>query len=89
MGIIHRDEDRIHQLERENEELRRQLEELQAEVDNIYGSFSYKAGHVVTSPLRACARLLEKRWEQSRNTRNENKRSDRDAFVVPGLFCWN
>lgn len=33
MGIIHRDEDRIHQLERENEELRRQLEELQAEVD--------------------------------------------------------
>ena len=60
MGIIHRDEDRIHQLERENEELRRQLEELQAEVDNIYGSFSYKAGHVVTSPLRACARAARK-----------------------------
>ena len=67
MGIIHRDEDRIHQLERENEELRRQLEELrrqleelQAEVDNVYGSFSYKAGHVVTSPLRACVRAARK-----------------------------
>ena len=60
MGIIHRDEDRIHELEREKEELRRQLEELQAEVDNVYGSFSYKAGHVVTSPLRACARAARK-----------------------------
>lgn len=87
MGIIHRDEDRIHELEREKEELRRQLEELQAEVDNVYGSFSYKAGHVVTSPLRACAGLPEKRREQSRNTRNENKRSDRERLLCPVCFA--
>ena len=71
MGIIHRDEDRIHQLEaekaaleQEKEDLRQRMEtekaELQYEVRNVYDSFSYKTGHLVTSPLRACARAARK-----------------------------
>ena len=34
--------------------------ELQYEVRNVYDSFSYKTGHLVTSPLRACARAARK-----------------------------
>ena len=74
MGIIHRDEDRIRQLEaekaalerekmaleQEKEDLRAEKAELQYEVQNVYESFSYKAGHLVTSPLRVCARAARK-----------------------------
>ena len=74
MGIIHRDEDRIRQLEaekaalerekmaleQEREDLRAEKAELQYEVRNVYDSFSYKTGHLVTSPFRACARAARK-----------------------------
>lgn len=44
----------------EREEALLEAEYLKGEVKNVYGSFSYKAGHTVTAPIRACARAAKR-----------------------------
>lgn len=74
MGIIQRMQsetdmyrERMEAAERESiqarndcERAREEMYRLKEEVRNVYESFSYKAGHTVTAPVRACVRAVRK-----------------------------
>jgi glycosyltransferase involved in cell wall biosynthesis len=68
MGIIERDDKRIRELLSERDMIRAELERTRAmlqdadrRVQEVYDSFSFRTGHLVTAPIRACGRAVRRK----------------------------
>ncbi len=68
MGIMERDEKRIREILSERDMILAELERTRAllqdakkQVQEVYDSFSFRTGHLVTAPIRACGRAVHRK----------------------------